>query len=120
MLLAKRFAGEIDYNLFKNIFLVNMIHDDPGILLQLISMFTLDLDDNYDVQVVVLMLIILSAYFPGRCVCLLIVITMSNKHLALQTNVWLSSGRSLPSRVTRSRQWHLLLGGEDLQTLTSF
>ena len=29
-----------------------MIYDDHGILLQLISMFTLELDDNYDVQVV--------------------------------------------------------------------
>ena len=89
-----------------------MIHDDHGILLQLISMFPLKLDDNYDVQVVVLMLIILSACVSGRCVWLLMVITMNNKHLALQTDVWLSSGRSLPPRVTRSRQWHLLLGGE--------
>ena len=45
-----------------------MIHDDHGILLQLISMFTLELDDNYDVQVVVLMLIILSA----RSMCLVV------------------------------------------------
>ena len=97
-----------------------MIHDDHGILLQLISMFTLELDDNYDVQVVVLMLIILSACVSGRCVWLLMVMTMNNKHLALQTDVWLSSGRSLPSRVTRSRQWHLLLGGEHLQMLSSF
>ena len=97
-----------------------MIHDDHGILLQLISMFPLKLDDNYDVQVVVLMLIILSACVSGRCVWLLMVITMNNKHLALQTHVWLSSGRSLPPRVTRSRQWHLLLGGEHLQILTSF
>ena len=97
-----------------------MIHDDHGILLQLISMFTLELDDNYDVQVIVLMLILLSACFSGRCVWLLMVMTMNNYHLALQTDVWLSSGRSLPSRVTRSRQWHLLLGGESLQILTSF
>ena len=98
-----------------------MIHDDHGILLQLISMFTLELDDNYDVQVVVLMLIILSACVSGRCVWLLMVITMNNDHLAmhLQADVWLSSGRSLPPRVTRSRQWHLLLGGEHLQTLSS-
>ena len=97
-----------------------MIHDDHGILLQLISMFPLELDDNYDVQVVVLMLTLLSACFPGRCVWLLILITMNNKHLALQADVWLSSGRSLPPRVTRSRQWHLLLGGEHLQMLSSF
>ena len=99
-----------------------MIHDDHGILLQLISMFTLELDDNYDVQVVVLMLIILSACVSGRCVWLLMVITMNNDHLAmhLQADVWLSSGRSLPPRVTRSRQWHLLLGGEHLQMLSSF
>ena len=96
-----------------------MIHDDHGILLQLISMFTLELDDNYDVQVVVLMLIILSACVSGRCVWLLMVITMNNDHLALhlQADVWLSSGRSLPPRVTRSRQWHLLLGGEHLHLI---
>ena len=97
-----------------------MIYDDHGILLQLISMFTLELDDNYDVQVVVLMMIILSACVSGRCVWLLMVITMNNKHLALQADVWLSSGRSLPSRVSRSRQWHLLLGGESLQLLSAF
>ena len=97
-----------------------MIHDNHGILLQLISMFTLELDDNYDVQVVVLMLIILSACVSGRCVWLLMVMTMNNVHLALQADVWLSSGRSLPPRVTRSRQWHLLLGGEHLQMLSSF
>ena len=97
-----------------------MIHDDHGILLQLITIFPLEFDDNDDVQAVVLMLIILSACFPGLCVWLLMVMTMNNKHLALQADVWLSSGRSLPYRVTRSRQWHLLLGGESLQLLSSF
>ena len=95
-----------------------MIHD--GMLLQLIKIFPLELDDNYDVQAVVLMLIILSSCVSGRCVWLLMVITMNNKHLTLQADVWLSSGRSLPSRVSRSRQWHLLLGGEHLQILPSF
>ena len=101
---------------------MNTIHDDHGILLQLITVFPLELDDNDDVQVVVLMLIILSACVLGRCVWLLMGMTMNNVHLALhlQTHVWLSSGRSLPSRVTRSRQWHLLLGGESLQLLSSF
>ena len=99
-----------------------MIHESHGILLQLITMFPLALDDNYDVQAVVLVLIILSTFVSGRCVWLLMVMTMNNKHLTLhlQANVWLSSGRSLPSRVKRPRQWHLLLGGEDLQILSSF
>ena len=61
---------------------MNTIHDDHAILLQLFTVFPLELDDNDDVQAVVLMLIILSACFPGLCVWLLMVMTMNNDHFA--------------------------------------